>query len=409
MRKILHFILKILVLLTLARYKPDIVAVTGSIGKTSAKEAIFAVLSSKFEVRKSEKNYNNEIGLPLTILGLETKGSSLIGWLLNFVVAFLRILIKIDYPKILILEMGADKPGDISYFMDFIKPKAGVITKVGDYPAHMEFFSNLDALVREKRKLVEALKREDWAVLNFDDDKVRAMKEKTKAQILTYGVSKFADLQAANINSIFDAEKNKFLGMSFKIEREGTSVPIKLNNAIGNGQVYAALSGAAVGLIFNMNLVEISEALQKYKSPEHRMNLIQGIKDALIIDDTYNASPASMIEAFETIKLFEGRRKIGVLGDMLELGNLTEEAHKIVGQHAVGIFDVLFIIGERAKFISNEALRNGFPAGKIFEYCSSRDAALPVQNILEPNDIILVKGSHAMQMEKIVEEIQNSL
>jgi UDP-N-acetylmuramoyl-tripeptide--D-alanyl-D-alanine ligase len=232
------------------------------------------------------------------------------------------------------------------------------------------------------------------------------MKDKTKAKILTYGISQFADLRATNISPIFDVENNKFLGTNFKIEREGISVPVRLNNIIGNGQVYAALSGAAVGLIFNMNLVEISEALKNYKSPEHRLNLIPGIKDTLIVDDTYNASPTSMIEAFEIIKLFKGRRKIGVLGDMLELGILTEEAHRSVGKKVIGIFDLLFIVGERAKFISDEALKNGFPVDKIFEYCQSQDAALPLQNILKSNDIILVKGSHAMQMEKIVEEIK---
>ncbi len=412
LKRLLQFILKILAWLMILRYHPKIVAITGNVGKTSTKEAIYCVLSTKYKVRKNEGNYNNEIGVPLTILGLEPAGKSFLGWFNNFLKSIFSLIFSINYPEILILEMAADRPGDIKYFADFIKPHISVVTKIGTYPVHLEFFPNIESLITEKRKLVEILSQDDFAILNFDDEKVRIMREKTKAQILTFGLSKFADVKASSIIPMFDTETKEFLGISYKIEYQGKIVPVKLNKIIGSGQIYATLAATAVGLVLEINLVEISEAFLKYKSPQHRLSIISGIKKTIIIDDTYNASPASMIEALDVLSLLSSERKneirkIAVLGDMLELGVLSEEAHRLIGRKIVeeGI-DILFLVGERAKFIGDEAQKLGYPSEKIFEFCTSSEAAVPVQNEIKEGDIILVKGSHAMMMNKIVEEIK---
>jgi len=186
-------------------------------------------------------------------------------------------------------------------------------------------------------------------------------------------------------------------------------VPVKLINVLGKHQVYPALAAAAVGIIFNLNLVDISEGLMTYRSLAGRMKLIKGIKNTLIIDDSYNAAPLSTLAALETLKDFseqqEKGRAIAVLGDMLEIGRYAPETHERIGKKVVETSNLLFTVGERAKFIAKGAREKGMIKNKIFEFCTSDEAGKPLQNIIKEGDIILVKGSRAMKMEKIVKEI----
>ncbi|MCK4554802.1 hypothetical protein KAU19_07680, partial [Candidatus Parcubacteria bacterium] len=195
MKKIIQLKLKILAKLILAKYKPDVIGITGSVGKTSTKEAIYTVLASKFKVRRNIKNYNNEIGLPLTIIGADSPGRSIIGWYIVFLKALKLILFKDkDYPKILVLEMGVDRPGDMKYLNNIVKCKVGVITSIG--PVHLEFFGTINNIQKEKGGLIKNLTKSSWAVLNYDDEKVRQTGNNTEAQILTYGFNEKADVRA---------------------------------------------------------------------------------------------------------------------------------------------------------------------------------------------------------------------
>ncbi|MEK7123582.1 MAG: Mur ligase family protein [Patescibacteria group bacterium] len=419
MNFILRYILKLFAKAVIWKYQPTVVGITGNVGKSSSKEAIFAVVNSRFsagggsavggKARRNLKNYNNEIGLPLAILGEESAGKNIFKWLAIFLRASRLLAFRLSYPEILILEMGADKPGDIGYLLSIVRPKIGVVTAIGEIPAHVEFFAGPEELALEKSKLAAALPADGFAILNFDDDTVLAMKNKTKAHPLTFGLGEGASVRATDIHLSFRREDGEPSGgLSFKVSHKGSIVPVRLANVFGKHQIYAALAALAVGSALNMNLVEISQALAGYKSPPGRLNLLKGIKNTVILDDTYNASPMAARAALETlgeISLESQARKIAVLGDMLEIGKYTIGAHQEIGRIARKIADVIFTVGPRAKFIAEEAEELGFPKDKIFRFDDSAAAGKELQKILQEGDLILVKGSQSMRMEKIVEEI----
>ena len=409
-KRILILLLRLLAQATLRRYKPLVIGVTGSVGKTSAREAISAILKEKFSTRRSIKNYNNEIGAPLTILGQTSGGKSVWQWLQIFLIGFFEIFYTKDYPKILILEMGADKMGDISYLTDFIKCHIGVITAIGEIPVHVEFFQSVDQVAREKSALISNIDKGGWAVLNYDDERVRAMMKKTSAQIFTYGFDERADLRASNFEQHLDNLNEA--GISFKVDYQGSNVPIRLKDIYARHQVYSILAGMAIGLIFKMNLVEIGEALKNHQSPVGRLHLLRGIKNTWIIDDTYNSSPSSSLGALELLEKIsnlnangEPGRKIVAFGDMLELGSFTEEAHRQVGARAAQVADILLAVGEKSIFMADEAKKNGLPKENVWYFASSEEAGRELQNLIHEGDIILVKGSQSIRMEKIVKEI----
>lgn len=411
LKKFLAFILKTLSRLILWRYKPVIIGVTGNVGKTSTKEAIFAVLSSRFRVRRSIKNYNNEIGVPLMIIGQESAGRSIFGWLKIFLSAMVIFLFKTKkYPKILILEMGADRPGDIRYLTKFVHCQLAVVTAVGQIPVHIEFFRNPEHLAKEKAHLVSSLPEQGIAILNYDDPMVLEMAKKTKAKTITFGLSKGADVVVSDISH----QLPNFTGTEwaetpakvfFKINYEGSTVPFSINNVLGDYQIRPVLAAAAVGLTFEMNLVEISNLIKEYQPLPGRMRLLAGIKNTLLIDDSYNASPKATLAALETLNSIKAQRKIVILGDMLELGRMTEKAHRLVGQEVAKIADLFFAVGPRMSFAAEEAKKQEMLESKIFCFDSSQQAKKAVQQALKEGDVVLIKGSQAMRMEKITEEI----
>lgn len=405
-KKIIVNILTLEARLILKKYKPEIIAVTGNVGKTSAKEAIFTVLEKKFSVRKSEKSYNNELGVPLALIGVSNAWYSVWGWLKNMLKGARIILERSEYPKKLVLELGADRPGDISRFLHYLNPHIGIVTAIGEVPVHVEFFAGPEELAKEKAKLVEALAFRDWAVINSDDDTVLDMKGLTKSHVFTYGFGEDADLRASNYRLLYKRGNNpRPEGITFKMDYKGASVPIRIFNTFGKQGVYAALAGAAVGLIYEMNLVEIAEALSQYQPPVGRLKLIEGEKDTWILDDTYNASPHAMHSALDLLRDFPAERRIAVLGDMLELGRFAIQAHRKVGDHAREIADIVITVGPRSKFIAEELRAHGFGRKKLFSFSESGEAGKKLEKLIGPGDLILVKGSQSMRMERIVEEI----
>ncbi len=397
----------------LVKYQPDVIGITGSVGKTSAKEAVYSVLKTRYNVRRNVKNYNNEIGLPLAIIGVDSPGKSLFGWLGVFLKALRLFFIKdSNYPKILILEMAADKPGDIEYLTNIVRCKIGVITLIG--PVHLEFFGSLDKIQGEKSILIKKLIKGGWAVLNNDDEKVKEIAKDIKSndiKILSYGFDQAAIIRAQETQLSFTQEEivNKLDGISFKLSYAGSTVPVFLPKILGQASVYAALAGVAVGIIYGFNLVEIAQALKDYQSPKGRMNLIFGIKRTLIVDDTYNASPQSTIAAVNTLAslpLGQLANKYAVLGDMLELGSYSEAGHREVGETvAKSSINKLIVVGERARDIARGAASAGMAEDNIFHFDKADEAGKFIQDRIKQGDIILVKGSQGMRMEKIVKEI----
>lgn len=411
MKKLLEKYLKFLSKLILKKYKPKVIGITGSVGKTSTKEAIYAVLKEKYKVRKNIKNYNNEIGLPLTIIGTETAGKNIFKWMAICFKAWNLILFKKEYPEILVLEMGIDRPGDMKYLVSFVKCDIGVVTAIGsDAPVHVEFFKDVDHLVREKRALVESLRNGSIALLNLDDQRVIQMQEKTRAQVKTFGFKEGADLRATELNIVTkypeETEKQE-IGLNFKLEHEGNVVPAYLPKVLGEHQVYSALVATLVALQFEFNLVEIVKHLENFKSPKGRMNLVRGIKHTLIIDDSYNASPPAVLAALKVLAKAEiNGKKWAVLGNMAELGQYTKKGHELVGQAvAEHKIDYLVTIGAEAKMIADKAEELGMSEDRIYTFAESPEAGVFVQERIEPGDLILAKGSQSIRAEKIVKEI----
>lgn len=401
----LRWILKRLAQLTLLRYRPGIITVTGSVGKTSTKLAIAAVLGSVRSVRVSQRNYNNEIGVPFTIISGREKVGGPFFWLWTILAACLRIIVKARYPETVILEYGADRPGDIKYLLEIARPTVAVITAVGDIPVHVEYYAGPKALAREKGRTIEVLPAAGFAVLNFDDETVMDLEERTRAKIMTFGFGEGADVRVTNFETR-SSEDGRPTGIAFKLEHGGSVVPVLLDGVFGKAQGYAAAAAACVGLIFGMNLVKISESLADYQPASGRMALLAGVKGTFVIDDTYNASPLSMHAALDTLRELKGKRKVAVLGDMLEIGKYTIEAHEEIGKIAARVADVLVTVGPRAKFIAEGAKAAGMPKKKVMSFEDADETRAPVQDLLRKGDIVLLKASRAIGLDKVVEEIR---
>lgn len=401
-QKIIELKLKFFAKLILARYRPKIVVVTGNIGKTSTKEAIYSVLKDRFYCRRSEKSYNNSLGLPLTILGQSSAGRSFFGWAKIFWEALGLFVFYRRYPKILILEMGADEPGGIKNLVDFIPADVGVVTAIGEIPVHIEFFKDRNQLVQEKEWLIKSLKKEGRAILHYDSESVKKMAQSSRAPVIFYGLSQTAGLYASDINFGFEVGN---LGVKFKLNFNGNSIPVKVDEIIGRHQLYPILAAAAVAIHFGMNLVEISEALSKFQAPPGRLRIIKGINRSIIFDDSYNASPTPVIVALETLGQFKNKRKVVVLGDMTELGKYTQDAHKKVGERAARAADCLCLVGKFASITSDAAEKAGLSREKIRKFVNSAEAAEKIPALIGQNDIILVKGSQAVRLEKVVKSL----
>ncbi len=389
-------------------YRPKIIAITGNVGKTSAKYAVEAVLKSKYRVRSAGGNLNNELGVPLTILGdysddYYSGGGTFLFWLKVIFKGFFGIFSQFKYPEFLVLEYGADRPGDIEKLVKFFKPHIAVVTAVGAIPVHVEFFEDTKGLAKEKSKLLKFLDHDDYAILNADDPQVLEMQHKTKAKISTIGFSVDAEMRISDFVISLD-EENRPTGVGFKLNYNGSFVPVRLHGSLGQSQALAAATGAMTGAILGLNLINISIALEHYYGPAGRLRILSGVKNSLIVDDTYNSSPASANLALETLKHLPAKRKIAVLGDMLELGKYSEEAHREIGKLAGEICQVLICIGDKSKFTSDSAL-GGISQENIYNFHTSEDAKEKVLELIQSGDVILVKGSQGMRMEKIVEII----
>jgi UDP-N-acetylmuramoyl-tripeptide--D-alanyl-D-alanine ligase len=406
-KKIITFILLALAKAVILKYKPKIIAITGSVGKTSTKDAVYTVLSRFDHVRKSEKSYNSQIGLPLTILGLPNGWNNPLIWLGNIFKGMWLLVGRHKYPRWLVLEVGVGKPGDMAETASWLRTDVVVITAIGDTPVHIEFFKSKKHLIEEKSGLIDTLKKDGVLVLNKDDEDVMSMKEKTRNITVTYGFDKEADL-VGSATSISYGEDKKPEGIVYRVDEEGRSLPVSIKGGCGQNHVYASLAALAVARALNLNIIDAIEHVSELEVPPGRMKLLEGINETLILDDTYNSSPfacKSAVKSLGAIELQESGRKIAVLGDMLELGKHTEEEHEKIGELVKGNADFLVTVGLRAKKIKEGAVAKGMRVRKTKEFNDSREAGEFLTSFIEPGDIILVKGSQGMRMERAVEMI----
>ncbi len=389
----------------LARYTPSIVAVTGSVGKTSTKDVIAAILGAEYRVRASQKSFNSELGVPLTILDLENAWRNPFGWAINIFRAFSRAYgARISYPEWLVLEVGADRPGDIRRITRFVKPDIAVITRIGEIPVHVEHFATPRDVAYEKAGLAHALSPDGTLIINADDDKVKIIGSAHKGTVVSYGFAEGVMLRASTPQIMY--ENDRPVGIACKIDYRGKSMPLRLKNVFGSHGISSALAGIAVGLVADINPIACIEALSMLMPAPGRLRLIDGEKKTLILDDSYNASPIAVLAALDTLLSMTVKgRKIAVLGDMMELGIYAPDAHREVGKKAARIVDLLYLVGTRAKFIGEGAREAGMKAEKIKTFDESAAAGRALEHELQEGDLILVKGSQYVRMERTIVEI----
>lgn len=351
------------------RFSPRVIGITGSVGKTTTKELVADVLSRRYVTLRSERSYNNEIGLPITLLQLTEEHERVV------------------------LEMGMFDVGEIADLARIALPHVGVVTII--HPVHLERARTIERIVQAKTELVQALPPapEGVAILNHDDPRVLGMREATRARVFTYGLSPEADLWADDIEGL------GLEGVRFRLHYRDETLHVKIP-LLGRHSVHTALRAAAVGLIEGLTWQEILEGLRS-PSSQLRLVAVPGPRGSTILDDTYNASPASTIAALNLLDDLEGR-KIAVLGDMLELGDYEREGHEKVGMRAIEVVDLLITVGERARIIGETALRWGMSPEQVHMVEDNEAAIRLLKGLVRPDDVVLVKGSRAMHMEDIV-------
>lgn len=397
--------------LVLRTYRPRIVAITGSVGKTSAKDAIFAVVGKGAHARKSQKSFNSELGLPLTILGLPNAWQNPLGWAHNIFDGLLLLLFRAKYPEWLILEVGADRPGDIRNVVPWLPVDVVVMTGLPEIPVHVEYFASPEEVVEEKASLIDALKPGGALILLADDKKTRALASRLPApdaRIITFGFSKDADVRGEHFTFVYEEREGRKwpIGVEASVVSGEESMPVRIMGSGGSQAFLPALAAAAVGQSLGKNLAEMAEALSNYAPPPGRMRLLPGIKETLIVDDSYNSSPAAVLAGLEALKLLKVKGKvIAVLGDMTELGRYSIEKHREVGKKVAEVADVLFTVGFRARGIAESALDNGMADSAIVQFEDAARAGKELEALLQAGDCVFVKGSQSMRMEKVVEEI----
>ena len=348
-----------------------VVGITGSVGKSTTKEMIAEVLGTRYRTLKNLGNLNNEIGLPLTILKLGTGTERAV------------------------LEMGFYVPGEIQFLCDIAQPHIGVVTNVGT--VHAERAGSQEAIAKGKSELIQALPEDGVAILNFDDPWVRKMEEKSRARVFFYGLSPEADLWADEIEGL------GLDGIRFRLHYKGETLHSRIP-MIGRHSVHTALRAASVGLNDGLSWQEIFEGLS-HGHAQLRLVAVRSGSGALILDDTYNASPESMLAALNLLDEMDGR-KIAVLGDMLELGPYEKQGHEMVGMRAVQVARTLLTLGSRAHMIADAARRAGMKPSHIFEFENPELIVDWLNKNLTSNDAVLIKGSHGLRMDRITAALE---
>jgi len=427
LRKLLQDILRLLAKLTLKKFKPLIIGVTGTAGKTSTKEAIAIVLSHCGKrVRSAAGNLNTEFGFPLNIIGeFSATETALVGnegpaghrlekyyfWGRALWLGFWHLLAmkKEQYPEILVLEYGADKPNDLDVLLAIAKPTIAVTTVIGDIPVHVQAYADIEGVVAEKQKLIASLPENGFAILNADDQRVFGMKSKTKAKTLTYGFNEGSDIHITDMEFEVEGPRRvtpKPVGMAFHLGRPGDFVSVSVEGALGAPQAYACAAAAAVAGTLGFSMAQIGEALAYHRSPSQRLRVVSGIEGVVILDDTYNSSPIAVAAALDVMKALKAKRKIAVLGTMSELGRYEREAHEQVGKWVKEVCQVLVTAGEAGGIISQSAVEAGMDKESVFHFPSAAEAIFPVRDLLKAGDLVLIKASHSQHFEQIVDGLR---
>lgn len=350
-----------------------VIGITGSVGKSTTKELTAEILQRRFRTHKNRGNLNNEIGLPISLLQASSAHDRAV------------------------LEMGFYVPGEIALLCEIARPQVGVVTNVSE--VHLERAGSLEAIIQGKAELVENLPPapEGVAILNIDDEHVRGMAARTRARVFYYGLSPEADLWASDVEGL------GLEGVRFRLHHLGETFHVRVP-LLGQHSVHTTLRAAAVGLAEGMSWDEIIAGLTQTHS-QLRLVAVSGPGGSLLLDDTYNAAPPSVLAALKLLEELEGRH-VAVLGDMLELGEFEERGHRMVGARAAEVVDELVTVGERARWIGEEALRAGLPKSGLASVPDSKAAVEYLRGRIGAGDVVLIKGSRGIHMDQIVSELE---
>ena len=357
------------------RFSIPVVGITGSNGKTTTKEMTKAVLAGLGEVVATEKNFNNEIGLPMTLLRIEGRH------------------------KAAVVEMGMRAAGEIAELASIALPTAGIVTNVG--PVHVEFFGSVDEVAREKGALIRSLPEGGVAILNGDDPRVRAMAQETCARVVTYGIEGPADVRAEEI------ETRGLAGVEFTLAWPGGKRRVRLGLP-GRHHVYNAAAAAAAGYALGVDVDFAARALESVRPASMRTEVVRLGSGIVLIDDAYNSSPLSSKAALEVLGDVEGKRKVAVLGDMRELGAYAGEAHRELGRRAAraGV-EALIAVGEHARVVARAAKEENVGLDAVV-CADAGEAAAAARCVVRPGDVVLVKGSRGVRLEIVTEALKSA-
>jgi UDP-N-acetylmuramyl pentapeptide synthase len=383
----------------LKKHKPTIIMIAGSVGKTSTKDAVASVLAKKFTVRQSQKSFNSDIGVPLTILGLENAWSNPLGWTLNLVKGY-RVARGGNFPEVLVLEVGADHPGDIKQMMKWLKPHASVVTSFPDTPVHVEFFSSREALWDEDAEVIRALRKDGILVASGDDKNLARYLSSSLAPFITYGITERATVRGNFVQPY--QEGGVVCGMEMKVEYKSNAFPLRMEGILGPQLCYSALAAIALGTYFGISLMDSIEAVTESERPKGRMRIFAGTNNSTLIDDTYNSSPIALEAALRALESVPAQgKKIVLLGDMRELGGYSVTEHRKMGLLAGNIADIVIAVGGEAKELAESA--KGKKAQVVEWYESATDAGKAILPRIGKGDVVLLKGSQGVRMERCTE------
>ena len=354
-------------------YDIPVIGITGSVGKTSTKDIIASVMSKKYKTLKTEGNYNNHIGVPLTVLGLKDHEAA-------------------------VIEMGMNHLGEISKLTKIAKPTMSVITNIGT--SHIGELGSRENILKAKLEILEGMNDNAPLVINNDNDMLHNwyLENKDKRKILTFGIQNESDIMAKNIVSTEG-------GSTFKVELDGKDYEFQINVG-GKHFIINSLCAICVGLQNEIEMEKIIEGIKEFELTKRRMEIRDGINGSKVINDSYNASYDSMKAAIEYLGEIKANKRIAVLGDMLELGSYEKELHEKVGEEVYkNNIDFLVTVGVRAKYIANKAKELGMSEEKIKIFDTKEEAIELLKKIIEKNDYVLVKASNSMKFDEIVNKI----
>ncbi len=416
MKQIIYNILKYSAKQLLKRYNPTLIGVVGNVGKTSMRMNMVSFLSQFSPVGTNIDNYNTPIGIFLSFLGESSPKKNIFAWISITMKALSRAWFgDKDFSPIWVLELGVDAPGDMDEFIDdLFEFDVIVFGFIGSNPVHLSQFNSKKDLIHEDAKVLRNLKPEGLLIIDGDDPVLKSIYRK-REHVMTFGYGD-VDVKASDFKTSIDVIDTKEQWStyyssivpkgSFKVEYRGSSIPFQVNYILGKHQVLAVLPSIALGIADDMNLIDISQKITSIQPIKGRLRCLEGIKDTLLIDDTYNAAPAAVEMALDTLGSIsiKGARKVAILGVMRELGDDTKQIHTHIGEVAAKVADVCIGVGEEAKDILLAFHQNN-PQGTYHWFEDSEEAALHIVDFITSDDIILVKGSQFSRMEKVSAEL----